>query len=198
LRNWKIAVVAVLAVSGVAWIATRNIPMESRRAGPHRDSVFSPAHHSLSEAIQHFVGYRPEPQQPIAFVHRVHLEVAELNCVDCHITAARGPQASIPDIRTCWTCHENILTEHPEIRKLRGYFEKGHDIPWKRVWGWPDEAHVRFNHAPHIRAEVECTTCHGDVGQMTVATRAVEHTMNFCLNCHKQKNVSNDCVVCHY
>jgi hypothetical protein len=33
---------------------------------------------------------------------------------------------------------------------------------------------------------------------MTVATRVMEHTMGFCLDCHKERNVSNDCVTCHY
>jgi hypothetical protein len=180
------------------WLAAKSPSVELRRSGTDELGVFSPAHRSLSEAIRHFVGYAREPQQPIAFVHRVHVENAELSCVDCHITAARSPRASIPDIRTCWSCHEKILADHPEIKKLRAYHEKGHDIPWQRVWGWPEEAHVRFNHAPHMRAEVDCASCHGDVSQMTVATRVMEHTMGFCLDCHKQRNVSSDCVICHY
>ena len=36
------------------------------------------------------------------------------------------------------------------------------EIPWQRVYGFTREAHVRFNHAPHIRASVDCSTCHGD------------------------------------
>jgi hypothetical protein len=33
---------------------------------------------------------------------------------------------------------------------------------------------------------------------MTVAERAVDHTMGFCVNCHRQKNAPNDCMTCHY
>ena len=40
--------------------------------------------------------------------------------------------------------------------------EKGLDLAWQRVYDYPREAHVRFNHAPHIRAKVECSTCHGN------------------------------------
>ena len=57
------------------------------------------------------------------------------------------------------------LAEHPEIRKMKDYYDKGQDIPWQRVWGWVEESHVRFNHAPHIREGIDCTTCHGDVSR---------------------------------
>ena len=72
------------------------------------------------------------------------------------------------------------------------------DIPWQRVYGWLEESHVRFNHAPHIREGVDCSTCHGDVRQMTVATRAVDHTMEFCVTCHREKKAPDDCLTCHY
>ena len=55
-----------------------------------------------------------------------------------------------------------------------------------------------INHAPHIRAGVECSTCHGDVASMTVAERVVDHTMGFCIDCHKSKQASIDCLACHY
>jgi len=57
---------------------------------------------------------------------------------------------------------------------------------------------VRFQHAPHIRAKVDCTACHGDVANQTVAERVVDHNMGFCVNCHRQKGASNDCLTCHY
>ena len=78
------------------------------------------------------------------------------------------------------------------IKTLRDHAMRGEDLEWQRVYGFIEESHVRFNHSPHIRAKVECATCHGDVTKMTVAQRAVDHTMNFCINCHKQKGASND------
>jgi hypothetical protein len=96
------------------------------------------------------------------------------------------------------TCHEFIATDRPEIQKLAAYNSRGEDIPWQRVYGWNEEAHVRFNHAPHIRAEVSCATCHGDVAQMTDAKRVVNHSMGFCVQCHAERQVSNDCLTCHY
>jgi len=43
-----------------------------------------------------------------------------------------------------------------------------------------------------------CSTCHGDVKNMTVAIRAVNLNMGFCLSCHRAKSVSTDCVTCHF
>jgi hypothetical protein len=190
-------IAAAIALGVTAWVAAQDPFNRSADSDP-AESVFSPAHSSIPQAMSHFFGLRREPRQPIAFVHQVHVEEVQLTCSDCHITAERGPQASIPDIRTCWGCHVNTLTDHPEIKKLKDYYDKGQDIPWQRVWGWVEEAHVRFNHAPHIRKEIDCATCHGDVSKMTVATRAFGHTMGFCVSCHQQNNAPDDCLTCHF
>ena len=160
--------------------------------------VFTPAHASISDAARHFFGIRPEPVQPIQFAHSVHVNDVQLLCVDCHITVERGPRASIPDIRTCWGCHEAAVESHPEIAKIKSFHDRGQDIPWQRVYGWNEEAHVRFNHAPHVREEIDCATCHGNVSEMMVAERVVDHTMGFCVDCHKQRQASIDCLTCHY
>jgi hypothetical protein len=45
---------------------------------------------------------------------------------------------------------------------------------------------------------VDCTNCHGNVAQMTVAERKVDHSMGFCVDCHREKKASNDCLTCHF
>ena len=96
-------------------------------------------------------------------------------------------------------CHAAIATDRPLIQKItHDYSDKGIDIPWQRVYGFPSTAHVRFNHAPHLRAQVACATCHGPIAQQTVAQRNVNHTMGFCIDCHREKQASNDCLTCHY
>jgi Cytochrome c7 and related cytochrome c/Class III cytochrome C family len=194
----KVLILVAGAVVAIAWFGDwQPLTGQSPQDDPAK-SVFSPAHSSIPQAISHFFGHRPEAKQPIAFTHKVHVQDVQLDCVDCHITVASGPVASIPDIRTCWNCHATTLVEHAEIRKVKDYYDKGQDIPWQRVWGWVEESHVRFNHAPHVRKGVECATCHGDVSQMTVATRTVEHTMEFCVSCHRTRSAPDDCVTCHY
>jgi hypothetical protein len=160
-------------------------------------SVFTPARGTLGEATREFFAIRPAAVQPIPFPHKTHIAKKAV-CADCHETADKGPVAGIPSVKTCMICHSQIATDKPLIKQVTSYSEKGIEIPWQRVYGFTHEAHVRFNHAPHIRASVDCATCHGDVANQTVAERAVDHNMGFCVNCHKQKNASNDCLTCHY
>ena len=95
-------------------------------------------------------------------------------------------------------CHEKLATEGEGVKILREYADKKHEVPWVRVYGFDKLAHVKFRHAPHARAKVECSTCHGEVARMTVATRAVTHNMGTCVNCHRENQASDDCAACHY
>ena len=95
-------------------------------------------------------------------------------------------------------CHQTIATNKPEVQKIKSDRDRGEDAPWQRVYGFEPSAHVKFNHAPHIRAGVDCTACHGNMTTQTVATRQVDHTMGFCMDCHRHKSASTDCVTCHY
>jgi hypothetical protein len=159
--------------------------------------VFTPAHRTTREAARDFFAIRPAAVQPIPFPHKTHIDKKAV-CADCHESADKGPIAGIPSVKTCMICHSQIATDRPLIKQVTSYSEKGVEIPWQRVYGFTREAHVRFNHAPHIRASVDCSTCHGDVGKQTVAERSVDHTMGFCVNCHTQKKASNECLTCHY
>ena len=160
-------------------------------------SVFTPAHATFGQATRDFFAIRPAAVQPIPFPHKTHIDKKAV-CADCHESADKGPIAGIPSVKTCMICHSQIATDKPLIKQVTSYSDKGLEIPWQRVYGFTREAHVRFNHAPHIRASVDCATCHGDVGKQTVAERSVDHTMGFCVNCHTQKKASNDCLTCHF
>jgi len=166
---------------------------------PPRTDVFTPAHRDTASAVRDFFLIRPAAEQPIPFPHKTHIEKAMLKCTEtCHETVTKGPQAGIPSVKTCMICHDSIATDRPNIIKVTDYYKRGVDIPWQRVYGFAPEVHVRFNHSPHIRANVDCATCHGNVAGGTVATRNVEHTMGFCVDCHKAKKASNDCLTCHF
>jgi cytochrome c7-like protein len=160
-------------------------------------SVFTTAHATPAEAVREFFNIRSRPEQPIPFPHRTHIAKKAV-CTDCHESVEKGPIAGIPSVKTCMICHSQIATDKPLIKQVTSYADKGIEIPWQRVYGFTHEAHVHFNHAPHVRANVDCATCHGDVANQTVAERVVDHNMGFCVNCHNQKHASNDCLTCHY
>jgi hypothetical protein len=160
--------------------------------------VFTPAHRTTAEAVNDFFGVRPKAVQPIAFPHKVHIAKGATCTEYCHESVTKGPIAGLPSVKTCMICHESIATDRPLIKIVADYQKRGVDIPWQRVYGYAQESHVRFNHAPHLRAKVDCTTCHGNIGQQTVAERNVDLKMGFCVSCHKSKQAPNECLTCHF
>lgn len=205
-RNRTAAVIIAVALTACGCVQKPAVPGYSARAiDPYMakrwsSPAFTTAHADFGGAAKHFLGIKPKPQQPIDFPHKTH-QVNEIGmqCQECHTGVARGARAGIPSIVYCMTCHDTLGdATDPRIQSMRDYEKRGEDMPWQRVYGFLEESHVRFNHAPHIRANVDCVTCHGEVTEMTVAERVVDHTMGFCINCHKQKGASNDCLTCHY
>ena len=160
--------------------------------------VFTTARPSFSAALNDFLAIRPDAEQPLEFPHDIHAG-KQIACTDyCHEAVSTGPVAGLPSVRTCMICHSTIATDRPRIQQLTAMRERGEDFVWQRVYGYPKEAHVRFNHAPHIRAKVECTTCHGNIAGGTVAQHNVDLTMGFCVNCHNERKASVDCLVCQF
>lgn len=135
--------------------------------------------------------------QPIAYSHKQHLALG-LDCLDCHSSADTGAAATIPSVRKCMLCHARIAANKPEIQKMAAYAQRNREIPWQRVYGFPREALVKFQHAPHVRAKIACSTCHGDMRQVETAQLSVTHNMGTCVSCHRQYKASEDCPTCHY
>lgn len=202
LRNLSMPVLIVITLSALAWALLEarqpgGGPGDSRPSQSAGPTIFTPAHRQVLDALKDFFAWHPEPVQPIAFTHKVHLAKG-LQCTDCHTSVGKGPVAGIPSVKLCMTCHEVIATDRPEIKKMAGYLARGEEIPWQRVYDFSPTAHVKFYHASHIRAGVNCAICHGDMTQQTVASRAVNLTMGYCIGCHKLKKASVDCLTCHF
>jgi hypothetical protein len=200
-KSW-IRIAAVVGFAFLAWLivdhtAPANGQSASSPSPAPSPEIFTTAHRTVGEAVEEFFSYRPKAVQPVQFTHKVHIANG-MQCTDCHVGVDQGPDARIPSANFCMNCHRVIATSKPEIQKLTAYFNNGEDVPWQRVYGFEPSAHVKFNHAPHIRAGVACAQCHGDLSQQTVAVRAVDLNMGFCVQCHRQHNVSVDCVTCHF
>jgi hypothetical protein len=174
--------------------STTSAPLLPGQSG----AVFTTARPTVGVAAAEFFDWRAEPEQPLEFPHNIHAG-KQIACTEyCHEAVSTGPVAGLPSVRTCMVCHNTIATERPRIQQITAMRERGEDFVWQRVYGYPPAAHVRFNHAPHIRAEVGCVTCHGNIAEGTVATRNVDLTMGFCVNCHNEKKAPVDCLTCHF
>jgi hypothetical protein len=198
----RIVFVAILAFGGGigCQVFERNVPATSTAPvlPGQSTAVFTTARPTFGAALNDFLDRRPDPKQPIEFPHNIHVG-KQIGCTEyCHESVTTGPVAGLPSVRTCMICHNAIATERPRIKQITAMREKGIDLAWQRVYGYTKQAHVKFNHAPHIRAKVECSTCHGNIAQQTVAQRNVDLNMGFCVNCHREKNAPTDCLTCHF
>jgi len=194
-------VIACGLVGGCGLLDDRSEPVQpaafTAEAQAH-SPIFTTAHSTVGASVNDFLMVRPKAVQPIEFPHNIHIEKG-LTCLEyCHESVTKGPQAGLPSVNTCMICHAAIATDKPRIQQITAMSDKAIDLAWQRVYGFPAESHVKFNHAPHIRANVECSTCHGDIAHQTVAQRNVNINMGTCVTCHRQKNAPNDCLTCHY
>lgn len=142
--------------------------------------------------------WRGSVEQPIAFNHRLHIADVGLVCTDCHLYAETGVRATIPNIDLCGDCHAEVQTESAEEARLVEYIQSNEPIPWRKVYRVPE--HVYFSHRRHTTlGEIPCTTCHGEIEtRESPVTRAeVSLSMDFCMDCHYETEVSNDCLLCH-
>ena len=140
------------------------------------------------------------PQQPLAFMHDVHVGQNKIPCAYCHFSTNISEEAGVPAVGTCMGCHRFVRGTGPafqsEITKLMGFAADSIAIPWRRVHSVPE--FVQFTHKPHIRAGVTCADCHGNVGAMVQVERVVPLNMGWCLRCHRDRGAPDDCATCHY
>lgn len=144
-----------------------------------------------------FLWYSTEakPGQPIAYSHNIHIEKVGLECNHCHYYADKSPRAGIPAVQICAKCHEKVAADRPEIKKLMAYWNNQETIPWNKVHdlGW----HVYFTHKRHIKANIDCSHCHGEIKAMSTVRKVRSLEMGWCVICHRENNAPTDCLTCH-
>jgi hypothetical protein len=139
--------------------------------------------------------------QPISFNHQLHVEDLEAECMDCHETVLEDQRSGIPVNETCEGCHDPADVDEStsaELRKVLDHLERQVEIPWKRIHDLP--IHTAFSHSRHVSGgNVDCVQCHGDLARhATPPPRpAFNLKMNWCLDCHEQREASLDCRSCH-
>ena len=145
-----------------------------------------------------------QPEQPIAFSHKIHAGDNGIDCNYCHSSARTSKTSGIPSANVCMNCHANITTGTntgtTEIQKIydaigydpetRTYIEgyEQQPIQWVRIHNLPDLAY--FNHSQHVTVgKLECQECHGPVQEMDVVKQESLMTMGWCINCHRETAV---------
>ena len=145
-----------------------------------------------------------QPEQPIAFSHKIHAGDNGIDCNYCHVSARKSKHSSIPSANVCMNCHASIVegsiagtTELQKIYDAVGYdpdsrtYIEGYEqkpIEWVRIHNLPDLSY--FNHSQHVTVgQLECQECHGTIEEMDVVKQHSELTMGWCIECHRETEV---------
>ena len=179
------------------------IPPEFNQPFPTREACLS---HAAAEDVA-----APGPLQPIQFSHKHHSGTFQMHCQYCHSGTDRSQTAGMPSLGVCMGCHAQFSPAYDElegIRTLRDHWGRKEPVLWKQIHRSPE--HVQFRHNRHAKAGVICQDCHGpaeaiDKLYMTADTKrwpwglpTTKLQMGWCIQCHRQQFVSQDCVTCHY
>jgi hypothetical protein len=150
----------------------------------------------------------PGPKQPIPFSHKLHAGQYQIDCLYCHSGTDRSAAAGVPSVESCMGCHSQFGQDLEGVQILKQYWDDKEPIPWEQVHRVPE--HVQFKHNRHVAAEVPCQRCHGPVEEMDkvyltsdtiwwpwlLPSKKLE--MGWCINCHRENEASQDCLICHY
>ena len=150
----------------------------------------------------------PGPKQPIPFSHKLHAGQYQIDCMYCHSGTDRSAAAGVPSVESCMGCHSQFGQDLEGVQILKQYWDDKEPIPWEQVHRVPE--HVQFKHNRHVAAEVPCQRCHGPVEEMDkvyltsdtiwwpwlLPSKKLE--MGWCINCHRENEASQDCLICHY
>ena len=148
-------------------------------------------------------GYQPE--QPIAFSHKLHAGENGVDCNYCHSGARHSKSAGVPSANVCMNCHTYInegkseegTQEISKIYRLLVLTLKL-DLTLKVTSSSPSNGFVfiiyliwhYFNHSQHVNvAGVECQECHGPIQEMEVVEQYSPLTMGWCIDCHRETKV---------
>ncbi|MBI4051972.1 MAG: cytochrome c3 family protein [Elusimicrobia bacterium] len=136
-------------------------------------------------------------KQPVPYNHKKHIELG-LECANCHAGIAEGGvHATLPPLETCASCH-NQDTDNPKLKVVQAYILENREIPWNQIYRVPQ--HVYFSHRRHVGiAKLDCAVCHGDMSkrEVPVTRQVIPIKMERCMDCHRRRKVTNDCLACH-
>lgn len=139
----------------------------------------------------------PVPQ-PVAFSHLKHTDELQLACDFCHKYVRTGAHSGLPDRATCAICHAAPLGTSEEAVRFTELVQNGDPIRFNKLFRLP--SHVYYTHRRHVTiAELECETCHDEISSTEVPPERplVKIDMAFCVDCHREREVTTDCTACH-
>jgi hypothetical protein len=156
----------------------------------------------------------PPQTIPIRFNHKKHVQTLSLSCKVCHAAAYTSTAASdrlLPKpAETCDNCHD---ADHSDPAHVRAGKEVSGQCSFCHVGANAGEGgqvapvvmpapNLRFPHGKHLARNIQCGQCHGQVGELELATREQLPRMAGCLACHglsgaAEGGAKSACTTCH-
>ena len=183
-RNpWTLVFAAVAVVLiGCAVGVTRSVPLQMPMV------TRAPAPQPAAQVARIIGG----PRLP----HDKHAELG-VGCTDCHELDDAG-QVGYPELEFCMDCHGDLEEEEetPEAQRIANVFFTPEGKPrWQKAI-LPYGGDLKFTHAPHVAANVECAACHSTMAGTQRQARKL-YDMAVCMQCHQERGASNACQTCH-
>ena len=126
--------------------------------------------------------------QPIQFSHKHHVGDDGIDCRYCHTGVETSAYAGIPPTKTCMNCHSVLFNNAGYLEPIRQSYRSDESIQWVKVHRLAD--YVYFNHSIHVNKGVGCSSCHGQINQMPLVFQASPLNMEWCLDCHRNKEMN--------
>ena len=86
-----------------------------------------------------------QPEQPIAFSHKIHAGDNGIDCNYCHTSARYSKTSGIPSANVCMNCHEYISEYNGEEDLENGYTKDFYTNEIKKLYyavGWDEENQI--------------------------------------------------------
>ena len=74
-----------------------------------------------------------QPEQPIAYSHRLHAGELQIDCEYCHSGARRSRHAGIPAAEVCMNCHSYVTSTRAQLRAAEAEAEAAGQTPPTKV-----------------------------------------------------------------
>ena len=159
-----------------------------------RINAQQPAAQAAKQEIPDNPAEHAAPAQPLPYSHKTHASRG-LRCAQCHTNSDPGTQMTFPATSVCMGCH-NVAKDRPAVVKLAEFAKSATPIPWVRVY--QVTTGVTWTHRKHLQAGMQCTMCHGPVGEMeTMSQTTAVVSMASCIGCHQSHNAPTVCQTCH-
>jgi hypothetical protein len=136
---------------------------------------------------------KPTVRRSYAFSHKTHAE-QDLACTDCHLGAETKDEPGMPGLGACKLCHAELDKEKPDDRKVDSLYDGKH---FKAVEASTLSSEYVFPHLRHVEAGLECGACHVGIAENEDALELPPARMDNCVQCHTERNVTNECAACH-